>query len=922
MKKLSENAKLILERFLAKDIKGRIIETPEEMFLRVAKNIAAIDKKYGENAKKSEKEFFSVMSNLEFLPNIPALANAGRPLQQLAACFVIPIEDDLGKIFQAVKEMALIQKSGGGVGFSFSRLRPEGSIVADTGGVASGPVSFMKVFDVATGAIKEGGIRRGANMGILSVEHPDIEKFINAKKTGDFTNFNISVAITDKFMNAVLKNKTYPLIDLHTNKILVEKKARLIFDLICQNTHHNGEPGIIFIDTINKFNPMPKEKIEATNPCLTKDTWVLTEKGPSQIKELINKNTSIASSGKFYNSIGFFPTGSKEIFKIETKRGYEVKATNNHLFSVAKKITRHKTERQWKQLKDLKKGDFIIIGSNRGLKWKGNGSFEEGYLLGLLVGDGFFSENRGVISVWKRDKGGYSMIPEVEKVVKKLFKLRKDFSGFQKENRGRRELKLKAIKEVADKFKLGRNKNITEVLEKTSHEFYCGFLRGFFDTDGSVQGNLRKGISIRLWQNNLENLKVVQRMLQRLGIISSLFVKRKKKGKHLMPNGKGGKKYYISNEGHELIISEDNILTFSEKIGFSNEEKRNKLMTILKSYKRKLNRERFIDKIKTIEKIKVEEVFDVNVPEINCFDANGFIVHNCGEQPLLPYESCILGSINLSAITSNKLDYTKLDELVKIGAHFLDNALDASKFPIQQITKKIQLNRKIGLGIMGFADCLIKQNISYNSKEAINEAAKIMSFIQEKAKSASRKLAESRGSFPNINNSIYKGMKMRNATLTTIAPTGTIGIIADCSDGIEPLFNVIFQRYSTYGLLTEFNPLFKEIAERYNLSRKELLDIAGKGTIKHTKLPEQIKKIFVSAHDIGIEQHVKVQAAFQQHVDNAVSKTVNLPNHATINDIKKTFLLAYRLGCKGLTIYRDKSRKLQVLRLCKCKLQA
>ncbi len=557
---LSRNAKTVLERFLAKDVKGRTIETPQEMFRRVAKNISAVDKKYNENVKKSEKEFFEVMSSLEFLPNIPVLANADRSLQQLAACFVLPVPDDLAGIFQAVKDMALIQKSGGGTGFSFSELRPEGSIVRDTGGVASGPVSFMKVFDTATGAIKEGGIRRGANMGILNIEHPDIEKFIEAKRKNLLENFNISVALTNKFIQAIKRNSSYNLIDPHTKKIIVRKKARKIFDLICKNAHFNGEPGVIFIDTINKANPIPKEKIQALNPC--------------------------------------------------------------------------------------------------------------------------------------------------------------------------------------------------------------------------------------------------------------------------------------------------------------------------------------------------------------------------GEQPLLPYESCVLGSINLSKITNEEIDYSRLEELVKIGVHFLDNTIDASSFPVHEIEKKVKQNRKIGLGIMGFADCLIKQGISYSSEKAVKEAEKIMSFIQKKAKLASIELAKKRGSFPNIKNSVYRGKKMRNATLTTIAPTGTISILANCSAGIEPLFNVIFQRYTTHGLLTEFNPLFKKVAKNYELGEKELMNIAVRGSVKKTKLPSKLKKLFVTAHDISPEQHVKIQAAFQKYTDNAVSKTVNLPSNAKISDVKKTILLAHKLGCKGLTIYRDKSRKKQVLRLCKCKLKS
>ncbi|MEM4230809.1 MAG: adenosylcobalamin-dependent ribonucleoside-diphosphate reductase [Candidatus Pacearchaeota archaeon] len=557
---LTKNAKAVLNRFLARDKEGKIIETPEEMFKRIAKNISKEDIKYNQDSKKSEKEFLEAMLNLEFLPNIPVLANAGRKLQQLAACFVLPIPDSLDGIFQAVKDMAIIQKTGGGVGFSFSRLRPEGSIVGETGGIASGPVSFMQVFDCATGAIKEGGIRRGANMGILNVNHPDIEKFITCKDEGGFSNFNISVAITDKFMQAVEKNQKFNL--EFNNKTYKTIPAKKLLDMLCKHAWLTGDPGILFIDTINRYNPTPKiGKIEATNPC--------------------------------------------------------------------------------------------------------------------------------------------------------------------------------------------------------------------------------------------------------------------------------------------------------------------------------------------------------------------------GEQPLLPYESCVLGSINLEKVLeNNRINHQKLERLIKLGVHFLDNCIDASSYPIPEIEKIVKGNRKIGLGIMGFANTLIRLGIPYDSEEAIRLAEEIMSFFQKKAYQASQELATIRGVFPNFEKSIWKGkMKMRNATCTTIAPTGTISIIADTSQSIEPIFAVAYRRFTHFGILTEVNPLFEEIVRKYNLSKKEVLKVIEMGSVQKTSLPEEIKRIFVNAHEISPEYHVKIQAAFQKYTDNAVSKTVNLPESASINEVKKTFLLAYKLGCKGLTIYRHKSKPLQVLTFCEtCKI--
>lgn len=556
--KLSKNAEIVLGRYLARDKEGKIIETPEQLLKRVAKNIAKEDFRYGANKKeiaKTEQEFFEVMDALEFLPNLPTLANAGRKLQQLAACFVLPVPDNTEGIFQAIKELALVQRTGGGTGFSFSRLRPEGSYVSETGGIASGPVSFMKVFDSATGAIKEGGIRRGANMGVLRIDHPDIEKFIIAKERGELPNFNISVALTDKFMQAVIKDKDFNL--TFNGKAYKTIKAKELFKSICKHAWLNGDPGVLFIDKINKANPTPKlGEIESTNPC--------------------------------------------------------------------------------------------------------------------------------------------------------------------------------------------------------------------------------------------------------------------------------------------------------------------------------------------------------------------------GEQPLLPYESCVLGSIDISKFIKNKkINEKALAKTIRVAVHFLDNSIDASNYPITEIETVVKGNRKIGLGVMGFADALIEAEIAYDSKDAEKFAERLMKLIKQEATKASLELAKTRGPFPNIRASIYKNKMLRNATLTTIAPTGTIAIIANCSEGIEPLFSPILHRHSTYGILTETDVLFEHLIKKLKLDQTTLSQIETQGTLKNTTLPEKIKKLFKTAHDVSPEWHIRLQSSFQKYTDNAVSKTVNLPNNATPEDIENVFLLAYKLGCKGLTAYRYASRKPQVLEFCK-----
>jgi ribonucleoside-diphosphate reductase alpha chain len=557
---ISSNALEVLEkRYLVKNEEGEVVETPDQMFRRVARNIAAVDDLYEDRDRRGEEEeFFRAMRNLEFLPNSPTLMNAGTDIQQLSACFVIPVEDSIESIYESVKEVALIHQTGGGTGMSFSKLRPAGDVVRSTGGIASGPISFMKVFDAATEAIKQGGRRRGANMGILRVDHPDIEKFIAVKEDlNALSNFNISVAVTDEFMAHAAKGEDYDLINPRTRMPVRHISASYILERIATTAWKSGDPGMVFIDTVNRTNPTPGVgTLEATNPC--------------------------------------------------------------------------------------------------------------------------------------------------------------------------------------------------------------------------------------------------------------------------------------------------------------------------------------------------------------------------GEVPLLPYEACNLGSVNLNMMMredDKDLDWERLRTTVDMGIRFLDNVIDANRYPLQQTQRMVHGNRKIGLGVMGFADMLARLGVRYGGKRSLEIADRLISFIRKEADLTSRRIAESRGNFPNIDRSVIAGPR-RNATVLSIAPTGTISMIASCSSGIEPYYALSYTKHVLGGSqLREINPHFLAAARKRGFYSSELLrDLSTAWSIQgFGSVPPEVREVYVTAHDIPPDEQVDVQAVFQSQVDNAVSKTINLPESASWVDVHDAYVRAFEKGCKGITVYREGSKPGQVL---------
>jgi ribonucleoside-diphosphate reductase alpha chain len=924
--KLTVNALEVLrQRYLLRDENERIIETPAQLFTRVARAVAKPDRKYHGTPKHSEKIFHEMMAKLEFIPNTPTLFNAGTKLGQLSACFVLPVEDSLEGIFGAARNMAIIEKSGGGVGFDFSRLRPKGDLVKSTKGVASGPVSFMRIFDTSTEVIKAGGKRRGAMMAILRVDHPDVQEFITSKQQPGFlSNFNISVAATDEFMKAVQEDEDYWLINPRNKEKTKKLNAKEVWNSMARSAWASGDPGVVFIDEINRHNPTPKVgRIESTNPCVTKDTWVMTEAGPRKVEDGIGKPFTSIVHGKRWNGSkdGFFSTGVKPVYRLKTKEGFELRLTDNHPVQKVKRMTRWVLEPEWVKAGKVKPGDKLFLNNHRELhSWKGKFGENEGYLIGLLLGDGTIKEEKAILSSWGDSKGARGIRALAYDYIRKL-PHRSDFAGWIKvKDREEYRMATGHLKTIAHELGMKPgSKSPTERVEKTSSDFYRGFLKGLFDADGSIQGNQSKGVSIRLAQSDLETLKTVQRMLLRLGISSTIYENRRGTGSVMMPDAKGGRKSYVHKPQHELVISKDNIKEFHDRVGFGDSEKTDLLEKALNSYKRKLNRERFVVTVSEVKPEGTEEVYDVVVPGINMFDANGFCVHNCGEQPLLPYESCNLGSINLSRMVEDKkIDWEKLRETIRNAVHFLDNVVDANKYPLKETDKITRANRKIGLGVMGFADMLIKLGIPYDTEQALNTGEKLMKFIQEVAHKMSIQLAEERGSFANFKGSIWqeKYHAFRNATVTTIAPTGTISIIAGGSSGIEPIFAISFIRNVLSGTrLFETNPLFEAMSkERGFYSAKLFEEIAKTGSVQKIEgVPDDVKRLFVTALDIKPEWHIRMQAAFQKYTDNAVSKTVNLPTEATVEDVRNIYDLAWKLKCKGVTIFRYGSKPEQVL---------
>ncbi|MCE7739575.1 MAG: TSCPD domain-containing protein [Candidatus Heimdallarchaeota archaeon] len=1008
---LSKNAQTVLEkRYLLRDENNKVIETPEEMFNRVASSIAS--------SEEERIEFFELMASLRFLPNSPTLMNAGTALGQLSACFVLPIEDDMSSIFDAVKHSALIHQSGGGTGFSFSKLRPKNDVVKTTGGIASGPLSFMEVFNAATNTVKQGGRRRGANMGILRVDHPDIMEFITCKEDQSrLTNFNLSVAITEQFMKAVEKNEDYDLINPRINKALGRMNAKEVFNKIVEMAWKNGEPGIVFIDRINKDNPTPElGEIESTNPCVTGDTLVYTAdgRGSVSIKQLADEEQDVpVFSENFEGKIAIRymrnprKTGTKQpIYRISLDTGEEIKATANHKFYLR--------DGSMKRVDELKPNDSLHILTKRLQPQKGKYTVTEFNRYWRMY-------NRG-----KSDKSEHTHIASFfhnnDKSIPEEFVVHhKDFNSENNEPENLEIMTIDAHYLLHSESIKGNNNPIYKIKKDNKKWELYKKKNPFYQTKG--ENNPRFGVvlsdgvkkkigvsirnchaidpnykkiqsnkSIKLWQNKRYRKKTELGYRRRAKRKLEYCKKQTDLECYLDKNSVRVRKVCEHcGSAFDLSYSKREISYCSQKCSievFNTDEKikHNRIKSINYTYKKKTEnnkelqikifkglksefkripfKKEWVSKCKDeeipyrlgtkygfqtyyelkeaavmynhrivdVEYIGKEDVYNGTVDDFHSYFIGGFTsksdkskkitylkTRNCGELPMLAWESCNLGSINLlQHVKKGKIDWDLLENSVRTAVRFLDNVIEKNQYILPEIEQITKANRKIGLGIMGFADLLVKLKIRYDSEEGLAKANEVMAFVQKKARDESQVLGEKRGNFPNFNRSIYRDQSenLRNATVTSIAPTGTISLIAGCSSGIEPYYAIAFTRNVLDGKkLFDVNPLFEQNLKDLKIHSEELLEkVSSSNTIQDLEeVPEDLRNIFVTSHDITPEWHIRMQAAFQRYNDNATSKTINFSSTATKEDIANAYMLAYKQGCKGITVYRDGSRKYQVL---------
>lgn len=884
-------------------------ETWQEACLRVAEHVAAAET--GEKIKPCRQLFYDVIAAQYFMPGGRIWYGSGRMKGQLQNCFVIPIADSREGWGDAARNMIIISGTGGGVGINCSPVRPRNAPIMGTGGVATGAVSPMEIMDAAGGVMRAGGGRRAALLFGLNLNHPDIIEFLEKKTNrAELNNSNISVVFNDNpedFFKKVKEDQDLEL--FFRGKVFGKVKARELWNKLVEAALKSGEPGILNGYLANKMsNTWYIGPLISTNPCVTKDTWVSTREGPRKVCELIGRPFNADVNGQIHPSSwqGFFYTGKKTIYQLQTKEGYTIKTTRDH------KIL---TEEGWKQLGDLVPGDRVELSNkiNESLTaWEGYGTQDQGWLLGELVGDGSFNPEccLGQLGFWGPNAS--YLAEKAVKIIKEFYKPRADFKGIKPDKNGKILVATRELDSLAIRFIQPKTKEFLATLEsETSFNFIRGFLKGFFDADGTVHADSHKGSSVRLTQVSLSKLQAVQRMLLRLGIKSTIYQNRRPEGNRSLPNGHGDYKEYHCQAYHELVISKDSINRFYTYVGFEDPNKQSKLKKIIDNRSREPYKTSFTAVVTQIVELGEEDVFDCTIEDIHAFEANGIIVHNCGEIWLSAYESCCLGSLVLPRFVQNReVNYELLAQVIRVAVRFLDDVLSVNGYPISEIAETCKNMRRVGLGVMGLHDMLLKCGLKYNSDAGVELVDKVMGFIKNTAYQASCELAEEKGSFPLFDadkflksgfvktlkpslRSMIKEKGIRNCALLTIAPTGTTSLVCAVTSGIEPMFSAATRRrYHEGDELKEeviIHPLFKEFV------------LAGRST-RH----------FQSAHDIPIKDHFETLRVCQRHVDNSISKTINLPQ-GTSTEFLSDLYMEFLPEVKGVTVYPDKSRDNQPL---------